>query len=125
VTRGSIVASDESGQLEVYVQPFPGTGERRQISDHGGSEPRWRRDGKELFYLTATHLMSVAIPHGDVASATTAKPLFETHVPLTGNPYRSNYAVTADGQRFLVNKSVGNPASAIQVVLNWQQLAAK
>ncbi len=118
-------ASDDSGELQVYVQPFPGTGQRQQISDHGGSEPRWRRDGKELFYLTGTHLMSVAIPDGNIESATTAKPLFETHVPLTGNSYRSNYAVTADGQRFLVNTSVGNPASAIQVVLNWQQLAAK
>ena len=59
-------ASDESGELQVYVQPFPVTGEKRQISPNGGSEPRWRRDGNELFYLASSNkLMSVPIPGGN------------------------------------------------------------
>ena len=59
-------ASDESGELQVYVQPFPVSGEKRQVSPDGGSEPRWRRDGSELFYLASNNkLMSVPVPGGN------------------------------------------------------------
>jgi Tol biopolymer transport system component len=59
-------ASDESGDSQVFVQPFPPTGEKRQISPDGGSEPRWRRDGNELFYIASRkQLMSVRIPGGE------------------------------------------------------------
>jgi hypothetical protein len=51
--------------------------------------------------------------------------LFDTHVPLTGNPYRSNYAVTANGQRFLVNTRIENAPSPINVILNWTALLRK
>ena len=120
-------ASDESlGELQVYVQPFPATGQKRLISPDGGSEPRWRRDGSELFYLASSNkLMSVAIPPGDALNSGVPKELFDTHVPLTGNPYRSNYAVTADGQRFLINTRVEDAPSAINVILNWTALLKK
>ena len=63
-------ASDESGQWQVYVQPFPPSGEKKQISAGGGSEPRWRHDGRELFFLSAAHeMMSVPIPGGDASAA--------------------------------------------------------
>jgi hypothetical protein len=119
-------ASDESGELQVYVQPFPTTGEKRQISPDGGSEPRWRRDGNELFYLASSgKLTSVAIPGGDAFKAGAPKELFEVRVPLTGNPYRTNYAVTADGQRFLVNTRIEDAPSPVNVIVNWPQLLKK
>src|SRR5437667_12530984 len=54
--------SDESGQHQIYVQPFPGPGGKWQVSNEGGTQPRWNRNGKELFYISADgKLMSVAI----------------------------------------------------------------
>ncbi len=119
-------ASDESGELQVYVQPFPATGEKRQISPDGGSEPRWRRDSNELFYLASNNkLMSVAISGGNAFDFGVPKALFDTRVPLTGNPYRSNYAVTANGQRFLVNTRIEDAPSPINIILNWTALLEK
>ena len=119
-------ASDESGELQVYVQPFPTTGEKRQISPDGGSEPRWRRDGNELFYLASNgKLTSVAIPGGDAFKAGVPKELFDVRVPLTGNPYRTNYAVTADGQRFLVNTRIDDAPSPVNIIINWTRLLKK
>ena len=75
-------ASDESGEMQVYVQPFPATGEQRQISPLGGSEPRWRHDGNELFYIASDDkLMSVAIPGANAFNAGTPRALFDVHYP--------------------------------------------
>ena len=116
-------ASDESGRWQVYVQPFPPTGDTKTISADGGSEPRWRRDGRELFFLAADmRLMSVELS-GGALSAGAPKPLFETRAPLSGNPYRVNYAVSRDGRRFLVNAKVGERTRAtLRVLQNWQAL---
>jgi Tol biopolymer transport system component len=122
-SRWLAYASDESGEMQVYVQPFPATGEKRQISSDGGSEPRWRRDGGELFYLSSSHnLMSVSVPGGNAFDAGVPRVLFERRVPVSGNPYRSNYAVTANGQRFLVNTRIDDAPLPITVVLNWPTL---
>src|SRR5205085_7343272 len=97
-------ASDESSQLQVYVEPFPPTGDKKQVSSDGGAEPRWRRNGSELFYLDLTgRLMAVPLARGNPFVAGVPQPLFQTRVPISGNPYRSNYAVTADAGRFLIN----------------------
>jgi Tol biopolymer transport system component len=121
--RWMAYASDGSGELQVYVEPFPGTGEKRQVSPDGGSEPRWRRDGNELFYLAANEqLMNVPIPGGNAFNAGSPQRLFDARVPLTGNPYRSNYAVTADGKRFLVNTRIDTAQAPINVVVNWPAL---
>jgi len=121
--RSIAYASDESGQLQVYVEPFPPTGDKKQISSDGGAEPRWRRDGAELFYLDGTdQLMSVAIPRGNPFNAAVPQRLFQTRIPIGSNPYRSNYAVTGDGQRFLVNTAVDHDPTPIHVVLNWTGL---
>jgi len=110
--------SDESKQNEVYVRPFSGPGGKWQISTAGGTRPRWRRDGKELFYLSNDNkLMAVAINAtvstievGDV------RPLFQTHAITVAN----NYDVSGDGQRFIVNSIVeGQAASSITLVVNW------
>ena len=119
-------ASDESGEQQVWLQSFPDGNNRHQVSPDGGSEPRWRRDGNELFYLSNSHkLMSVAIPGGDVLDAGTPRALFDVRVPLTGNPFRSNYAVTADGLRFLINTWVEPAPPPIDVVVNWPALLRK
>jgi serine/threonine protein kinase len=121
--RWMAYASDESGELQVYVEPFPGTGEKRQVSPDGGSEPRWRRDGNELFYLASNErLMSVPVPGGNAFNAGSPQRLFDARVPLTGNPYRSNYAVTADGKQFLVNTRIDTAQAPINIVVNWPAL---
>jgi Tol biopolymer transport system component len=118
--------SDESGRAEVYVQSFPTTGGKRQISTGGGGQIQWRRDGKELFYLTSGgKLMAVEIN----ASASTlqvgvAKSLLGVHVLQNNFPgIRNSYLATSDGQRFLVSNPTEDTSSApITVVLNWTSL---
>jgi serine/threonine protein kinase len=117
--------SAENGRLEVFVQSLP-TGERTHVSiGSGGSEPRWRRDGKELFYLGADqNLMAVSI-RGTDGHLTTGvpSPLFHLNVPLNLGFFGQDYDVSADGQRFLVNEIAG-PASdpSLTVVVNWLAL---
>jgi len=111
--------SGEPGRQEVYVQPFtPGsqTTGRWQISTNGGSVPRWRRDGKELFYLDLEHkLMAAAVTSNTTFQAGAPRPLFQTHAAGF-----LSYAVAAGGQRFLVNTSIEEPASSLPtVILNW------
>jgi len=118
--------SAENGRSEVFVQSLA-TSERTPASiGSGGSEPRWRRDGKELFYLSADqNLMAVSIS-GTGGHLTTGVPstLFHVDVPLgIGWVFGWNYDVSADGQRFLVNEPAG-PASepTLTVVVNWPAL---
>jgi len=115
--------SDESTRYEVYVQPYPVTGAKWLISKDGGYQARWRRDGKELFYISSAGSMmavEVKLPGKGESGfqAGVPKPLFQA--PRTGSafPY---YSVTADGQRFLMNAPMGETESApATVVLNWQ-----
>jgi Tol biopolymer transport system component len=121
--RWMAYASDESGRTEVYVQSMPPSGSNYQVSTTGGFEPRWRHDGKELFYIGLDRrLMTVAV---DTAASFQSGPpvaLFETRVPYVANLYRDTYDVTADGQRLLVNTGVVNAATPpITIVLNWQR----
>ena len=114
--------SDESGAPEVYVQRFPGTGPRRLISTHGGVQGRWRRDGKELFYLAPDgKLMSVAVTTTDSAfEAGAPLALFDTGIRGEFVSRNNQYVVAQAGQRFLVNRSIEDETSApITVVLNW------
>jgi Tol biopolymer transport system component len=109
--------SDEAGQYDVYVQPFLRAGGKQRISPNGGRNPRWRVDGKELFYLDAAGTM-MAVPMDLTAPSPAGLPgpLFPTGVVSRNN----TYAVTRDGQRFLVNgpQSVGPPAP-LTVIVNW------
>ncbi|MGH9891764.1 MAG: hypothetical protein ACREA0_07245, partial [bacterium] len=109
--------SDESGRPEVYVQPFQGPGEKRRISAGGGSLPRWRRDGRELFYVGADNqLMAVPIRLGSSAEPGTPTALFALE---TARTVHEEYDVSPDGQRFLINSLVPGSAAAPTVVLNW------
>ena len=116
-------ASDESGVWEVYVQPFPEGRGKWLVSTGGGSQPVWRGDGRELFYV-ATDDRLVAVPIRGTATfeVGVSQPLFATRIPAVLAPFRTNYAVSADGQRFLVNNVTPEAAPApITIAVNWQE----
>jgi Tol biopolymer transport system component len=111
--------SSESGREEVYVQSFPPSGRKWQVSTAGGEEPRWRGDGRELFYIAGKKLMVVDVKTDaqDFQSGT-PRALFE--VRLEVERHRSRYQVASNGQRFLVNVPLESTLSApITVVTNW------
>jgi len=113
--------SDESGTMEVYVQRFPSLGDKRIISIGGGVEPMWRKDGKELFYLSPGHsIVSVPFEPTDPPLIGEPNPLFRA--PVNSSTTRNHYAVTPDGQRFLINvEDQSSYSSPITVVVNWFQ----
>jgi Tol biopolymer transport system component len=122
--------SNESGHNDVYVQPFSldtstTAAGRWVVSTAGGTDPRWRRDGKELFYLTADKLMAATVrPSTDGAFHNDApQPLFDLAplaLPLRPGVFR--YAVSHDGNRFLVITDPSNPGPRpLTVVVNWQR----
>jgi Tol biopolymer transport system component len=122
-------ASDESGRYEVYVRPFP-PGEGREskwkVSSVGGLQPRWRGDGKELFYLAPDrNLMAVDIQTEPTFQHGAPHALFET--PVYGTfPTRFRYDVTREGKRFLmVVPAAGVAAAPATVMLNWQEALRK
>lgn len=112
-------ASDESGEWQVYVQTFPVPGGKRTISIKGGAEPMWRRDGRELYFLAPDGtIMSVEVrPDGESIDVGAPRPLFQTSIAGDIITYRNHYAVTADGQRFLVDSA--GTREPITVVVNW------
>jgi Tol biopolymer transport system component len=114
--------SDETGRFEVYIQSFPAGGNKLQLSVDGGSDPKWRSDGRELFYISLKHkLMSVNLSLSSRPQADASKELFEVSVPDLVPSFPNNYAVTADGRRFLVNTVLRDAVSSpISVVLNWR-----
>ena len=108
--------SNESGRYEVYVAPFPGPGGKRQVSTAGGALPRWRADGKELFYRAADNrLMAAEVDaKGGAFEVKKVEPLFG---PIVG---ATSYDVSADGQRFLTLVPVGGETDTpLTVVQNW------
>jgi Tol biopolymer transport system component/DNA-binding winged helix-turn-helix (wHTH) protein len=118
-------SSNVSGIWQVYVVPFPiqDAKARYQISSDGGQQPRWRQDGKELFFLSPDRrLMAVSVANnGSTSQFSAPKVLFQTHAhgPLTAEEFFT-YDVSADGQRFLINEnaSENNPVPA-DIILNW------
>jgi Tol biopolymer transport system component len=110
--------SKESGRWEVYVAPFPGFTEKRQVSNNGGGQALWRKDGKELFYLTLDgKMMAVSVKAEATIETGIPKVLFPTR--LTVNPRQDHYCVTGDGMRFLFGEHVGEVTHPVTVVLNW------
>ena len=117
-SRWLAYASSATGRTEVYVQAFPVARGKWQISTSGGTQPRWRRDGRELFYLAAGgELMAVPVnPGGESIENGIQVPLFA--MPA-GFGVDFTYDVAADGRRFLVNTIVSDTSQPIVVVLNW------
>jgi hypothetical protein len=122
-------ASDESGRFEVYVRAYPADNTSpTTISIAGGMQPEWRGDGKELFYIAADgRLTAVPVVTESVSfSAGTPHALFSVEVPEPTAPYPGQYAVTRDGQRFLVNTLVEQSTRpALTVVTSWTTVHAK
>jgi Tol biopolymer transport system component len=121
--------SNESGQYEIYVQPFARSGARGKwvISSGGGQGPQWRADGKELFYVSLqspARIMAVDIEEKDGAIVhATPHALFETRLI---NPGRNRWTVTPDGKRFLALVPVERKlANTLNVILNWPSLLHK
>jgi Tol biopolymer transport system component len=119
--------SAESGRNEVYVRSFPAPAGKRQISKDGAIAPRWRGDGKELYYYATDGRIMAAPVRPDAAfDVGTAVPLFTAQLlngPAVVAGFRAQYDVTRDGRQFLLNVPVSDQASApqsITVVMNWQ-----
>jgi eukaryotic-like serine/threonine-protein kinase len=115
--------TNESGQDEIYVQAFPGPGGKLRVSAEGGSQPRWRRDGKELFYIAPDNrLMAVAIgllPSGQTPNVGAPVALFSVGLASRGAP-KHQYAVAPDGQRFLMIVTADETnAPPITIIQNW------
>jgi serine/threonine protein kinase/Tol biopolymer transport system component len=111
--------SNEAGALEVFVSTFPAPGARRQISSGGGHQPRWRADGKELFFLSETRdVMAVPISTSADGSLNAGTPQLLFVTSAASFAERNSWDVAPDGQRFLVN-SVPIQRAPITVVVNW------
>jgi Tol biopolymer transport system component len=114
--------SSESGRPEIYVAPFPGPGAKRQISTGGGGFPRWRPDGKEIFYELNGTLMAaeVSIRSGSLEVGT----IRSLGIPVSAPSYQ--YDVSVDGQRFLIatprEQKLSGPLTLVQ---NWTALLRK
>jgi eukaryotic-like serine/threonine-protein kinase len=115
-------ASNETGNMEVYVSPFPSVNGKWQVSNGGGQEPKWRSNGKELFYVSREgKIMAVSVSAGASFEAGTPVALFQTHrrQPLSSQDLFS-YDVSSDGQRFLIANKLDEPnAEPLSVLLNW------
>jgi Tol biopolymer transport system component len=112
-------ASTETGRTEIYVTRFPGPSGKWQISTIGGAYPRWRPDGREIFYLTPDSKLTAATVNGRGAAfqVEATRSLFAVH-PRTGQRYP--YDMSADGQRFLVNTLIdATTMPPITLVVNW------
>jgi serine/threonine protein kinase/Tol biopolymer transport system component len=112
--------SNELGSPQIWVQPFPGPGVRQRVSTNGGNQPKWRGDGKELFYLRPDGmLMTVDITPGPTLEVGAPRELFKTPLKAVSS-ISDQYAVTRDGQRFLSLGPVGETTEVpVTIVVNW------
>jgi Tol biopolymer transport system component len=108
----------DTGREEVYLKPFPAGEGRWQVSTHGGSNPQWRRDGKELFFFNSVERAIMAV---DVRETATGVELGTPHQLFRANAYLAGpYCASADGQRFLINGMTGEvPSVRLTLVTNW------
>jgi dipeptidyl aminopeptidase/acylaminoacyl peptidase len=112
--------SNESGRYDVWVETLPPSDRKWPISTNGGYEPRWRADGREIYYLSEDRkLMAVAVSSGAQPFGV-PRPLFQTEVHSGVNVLRTHYVPSRDGSRFLVNTRSRDLAPvSITVMLNW------
>jgi serine/threonine protein kinase/Tol biopolymer transport system component len=117
--------SDRSGVYEIYVRSFPVANQEKQVSINGGMHPRWKDDGKELYYLSLDgKLMAVSISTGKKIDSGKPHVLFDANLSVNENSH--GYLPNADGSRFLLLKPVAEAASTpITIVFNWTELLEK
>jgi Tol biopolymer transport system component len=123
-------SSNESGRPEVYAMTFPGPGPTIQLSTDGGTDPVWRRDGRELYYRNGDQMMVVTIARGSQMSFEKPAVLWDAHYAAgvgsscgMSGPTSANYDVSADGERFLMieDKSDALECKMLHVVTNWSR----
>jgi len=140
MTSGSISADGRwlafsgfaAGRREIFVQAIAWDvsahppASKRQISNGGGSQPAWRADGKEIFYIAADgRMMAVTVEAGeDFFRSGTPRALFQTHIG-DFNQSQRDYDVSADGQRFLIPQPLSTAGAPITVIVNWPKLLPK
>ena len=116
--------SNESGLSEIYVIPFPPTanGGRWMVSRGGGVQSRWRRDGRELFYISPDGtMMAVPVSTAPVFQAGTPQALFDTEMVDTGiRTGPISWDIAPDGKRFLIISDKSQETSSLNVILNWR-----
>jgi len=125
---GHLIAytSDESGQYEVYVRPFPTGDGKWTVSSKGGNEPHWSRDGKELFYLEGLtprqRMMAVAVTPGARQTFGSPQRLFDYRINGWVPAFnRFLYSPSADGRRFLATEFAADVRPTLDVLFNWQK----
>jgi len=113
--------SRESGREEVYVAPFPGPGGKWQVSSSGGRMPRWRRDGRELYFVAEDDTLMAAEVEAspNKFEVKNVRPLFRVTLAPEARDRSGSFDVTADGTRFIMNASNDEAQPPITLVLNW------
>jgi Tol biopolymer transport system component len=116
--------SERSGTLEIYVQPFPDPSQGKwMVSSGGGAEPRWSRDGKELFYFSGQTLMAVPVSLTPTFSSGAPVKLFDAAIQAGYINDGDRWQVAPDGKRFLLLVPAGQQQAApVEVIVNWQAL---
>jgi eukaryotic-like serine/threonine-protein kinase len=115
-------ASNESGKWEIYVTSFPQARGKWQVSSGGGEQPRWRGDGKELFYLSSDgKIMAAPVTEGANFDAGAPVALFQANPrEAAATSEQTFYDVTRDGQRFLINtEAKQTQVEPMSIILNW------
>ena len=111
--------SSESGRDEIWIKPLEGNGRPLKVSSNGGGQPLWRNDGKELFFLALDGTIMAVDMGEDSSTPGLPKPLFQTSIYV--DPTIDQYAVTGDGQKFLILNRQGSDISSINVIVNWYE----
>jgi len=115
--RWMTYVSDESGQLQVYVRPYPGPDRKVPVSTQGGTQPVWNRNGRELFYRDMNKMMVVDVTTSPDLVLSQPRQLFEQRYAFLLRTL-TNYDVSADGQRFVMVKDESG-SGRLNVVQNW------
>ena len=118
--RWVVYESDESGRPQIYICPFPQAEPKRQVSIAGGTDPRWKSDGRELFYRDGYKIMSVETETEGTLALAQPQLLFESDSYLTGE---GTYDVIADGERFVMidQSESARPPTELVLVQNWAE----
>jgi hypothetical protein len=113
--------SNESGRWEIYVTSFPDAHGKWQISNGGGDQPKWRSDGRELFYITPDgKIMAAPVTVGANFDAGTVSVLFQANPrEMVATSEQVTYDVSKDGERFLINTRLKTGTTPMSIVLNW------
>ena len=112
-------ASDESGQMQVYLRPYPGPDQKMPLSTQGGTQPLWNRNGKELFYRHVNKMMVVSVTTSPTVVVSEPRQLFEQRYAFLTSTI-PNYDISADGLRFVMVKDESG-SGRLNVVLNWTE----